>query len=211
MPLNIDSVDYSDSPFCQVLGSEMRQSPHTDRKDFRVYRVGSAPLGKHSLDECEEYERLWRQEAADTIIALRGDWHGATVWAEGAFESDGILAVMAYVDDWNKIGCRYHIEGFTYPGGRGYYTSWLSFDLDSTLFQRIMRDSTLNLEFIRLHMILCPTKLDEVILEMRFGEIELPWILANSVLAITSMAHFEGCYVLGAKDVIDRAIEKVRK
>ena len=210
MPLFINAVSLADSEFARSTtwsadpGSVGGMPP-------RTYRIATPPPGKHSLDLCPGYEAEWRACVGDVVAALMGENRACVVWAQGPFESNVLLTVLGHVDEWNYQGLRYHVEGFTHRAARGYRETFVSFELETTVFDRLTKDPSINFETNRLSLVICAPGLVDSILDKRFNETGLAWILDNDAIAVCMTRHFEGCSVVAAEPVLDEVIGNVRK
>lgn len=207
MQLHIRSVPYSETTFPE--GDAWAITPQCAPEEVDIQEVSTAP-GEHSLEDCLVYEGQWRERVTSVITALKGEERTCLVWAYGPLESDGVLLIMRYVDYWIDKGTRYHFQGVTYPGGRGYCSTWVTFEFDSETFEVMMRNESLELEYNRLSMILCAHELIGEMLEKPFQKIGVRWILEHDAIALSFISHFEGCYVFGRKATVTRALDRVR-
>lgn len=210
MSLFIDEATFADSEFarsttwCADPGSFGGMPP-------RTYLIATPPPGKHSLDLCPGYEAEWRAYIGDVVAGLMGENRACVVWAEGPFESNVLLTVLGHVDEWNYQGLRYHIEGFTHGAGRGYCETFVSFELETAVFDSLTRDPNIDFETNRLRLVICAPELVDSILAKRFNRIGLAWILDNNAVAVCMTRHFEGCSVVATEALMDEAIARVRE
>jgi hypothetical protein len=144
------------------------------------------------------------------VSALKGEERACLVWVYGPIESDGLLLVMPYVDYWIDRGTAYHFEGFTMDRGRGYCSSWLTFEFDPEVFAAMMKDDRLYLEVLPISMVFCEDAKVEELLEKPFWKVGVQWVLEHNALALASPVHFEGCYLFGREDTVNEATKRVR-
>lgn len=212
MALYVDVEGYSESRFQEQRGAwDASQLPDPLRRAFSTYSICTAPPKKHSLEECPRFEAEWRRIVTDVLFALQGEDLKCVVWAEGNFESDGVQLVMRYADDWNDKGLRYYVEGFTYPGGRGFWRSSVGFEFHKDVVVKMVMDESIDFEFVELTMVLCLPNLIPDILSKPFEHIGLEWILTHDALGVVSIRHFEGCHVVGLTDTVGAAMGRLRR
>jgi hypothetical protein len=211
MSLYVDPVDYKESMLEQWIPSGSDYPLVEKEGGLKTFSISTAPIGKHPLSECAHYEARWRTVASSVVLALKGETDACIVWANGPFESAGLLPLLKYVECWNENGSRYHIEGFTYPGGHGYYTSWISFEFDVGTFDRMVRDDSIDFELARLAMVICDPRLVDAIISRGFGETRLMWILKHKSISLAFTRHFEGLYLVGPTEVVDARVARVRE
>ena len=127
-------------------------------------------------------------------------------WAQGPFQSYGLIDFLRYVDFLVEAQAGYHLEGFTMPPVKGYRTTWFSFDFAPKMFEAIMRDKNLDLETVQLSMLFVPESGAENVIETAFYNIGTGWVLRHQAIALTCTRHFEGCHILGDRNLIDPCI-----
>lgn len=206
MRLHVRPIEYSKTALAEWLSGTLEAPRLEEASSLKVYRLSSAPSGKHSLTECSEYERTWRSIAADVLGTLKGEHKKCVIWAQGPFDTSGLLPILSYVEQWNAIGLRYHIEGFTYPGGRGYYSSWISFEFERNNLKQIMGDSKIDFANARLAALVCGPALVESIIGIAFDSLGTLGVLQQQGILLASPQHFEGFDVVGLQDVLKAPI-----
>jgi hypothetical protein len=211
MALYIRSIDWPKTTFPQSGKWDFRQLADADASNLLIQEISCAPAGKHSLDECPEYEREWREVAPAVIDALLHTAGAAVVRASGPFECDGLVRLLKYVGDWHDQGVPYHIAPVTSHGGRGYQTSWVAFGYNASNFARVVQDKSLDFESIALSVMISTGMVRETDMNLPISELGLKWALENKALAVASSRHFEGCYVLGHTDGMIDAIRRLRE
>ncbi len=165
-----------------------------------VLKVSTCPPGKHSLDECDEYERQWRAVAAEVIHPFVERHDRAIIQAEGPFESDGLLPLLRHVDEWNDLGLAYFVAPVDYPGGRGYTTGHAAVAYEPTAFASIVADTEIDLELVRLTLIAGPLPTGADLLRTPWYH-AWPALIESGATIVGFPRHFEGCEVLGAEKV----------
>jgi len=211
MRLFINAIDYTKTQFPDGGLWDRSQLPESPEAGFENASISVAPPGKHDLNECPKFERLWRAVFPDIVKSLKGETRVCLAWATGPLLSDMLVPFLQYVDLWNDAGSRYHVASVTSPGGKGYHTSWIAFECEREALTEMMKNKELELEWVRLSMLFVQDDLVASVLSRPFWEVGLTWAIAHRALALTTSPHFEGCYIVGPRAEMDDAMARVRQ
>lgn len=204
MNLQVLEIDYADSVFIKYGPGWAAPSPV--QLEFKVFRISTAPPGKHDLGHCEGYERQWRKVAPLVFSALRKQLGGFLSWAIGPMEQGELPRLISHVID---ADLRFHIPEVTYDGQPGYVTTWLSFEYQDELFRQLMEDRAVDLEYASISSIaLSQDRMNEVF-AMPFHQIGAEWVLDTRSIAIAPLSHFEGCYLFGETKTLTNALRAI--
>lgn len=185
----IDAIPFEESRFAR---DERWSFDAATTSEIAVLRISTAPRGKHDLAMCATYSRAWRDKFGSLLSLLTANQLQCFIWAEGPYESDGLLRFLQYVDQWNDRGLIYYIDAVRSEGGRGYYSSWASVEFNSEVLESAMNDEDLDFEMIAGGVIAQPSTLHADYCKA-LEEIGPRILTAGEGLVFRSITHFEGC------------------
>jgi len=208
MFLHLYDIELEHTTFPQTTGWVESNLSEAERQQFRVINITACPPGKHEVSACPGYERQWKEAVLDVLKSIRPPGAAALMWAHGPMEEDGLPQVFPYLVDDTRNANRYHINGITFLDRSGYRHSWLSFEFSRGAFKRMLQNDALDLEYTRLYILFLGDDHVADVIRKPFPGISLSWIIQNNAVAVCFHRHFEGCYVLGRRDVVEGIRER---
>ena len=202
-PLSVVRVTHRELKF---FNADSLHGEQTGGPTLEYYRVSAAPPGKHDVSRCKDYEKAWRAAFPKVIESLTEPGEAALACASGPMLSGCLPAVFPHAFD-DEI--RYHVEGVTLSEAEGYRTSWITFESKSSSLIALMAETDLDLESVRLTILLLRDHLVSEVLKTRFCDITPDWIVANGAILLPSLRHFEGCFVVGSSPIVSSRIRRI--
>lgn len=159
------------------------------------------------MELCPFFEEKWRSLAPTVVAQLTARDQVCVIWAAGPMDESCLPLVVPYIvsEDNN----RYHIEQVTFTSDEGYTSSWVSFEFWLSRFQKLMADKFVDLEMTQLSALILDPAVVPNVLSKPLWTVDFAWWIERGFLALSSMPHFEGWYVLGQRSAVLRAVERV--
>lgn len=169
---------------------------------------------KRVNDILNGYEEEWRKIVPDVVDSslnkAEDDDKVCFIWAEGPMESCELPEVFPYIMSRKGGHDRYHIEGVTFTDKVGYCHSWISFEYHKESFIELMKCNRVDLEYTRLYVLIFDEQhVDAVIRKKPPRCIDLEWVVNNRAIAMSFYSHFEGCYIVGERPIINSVMRRI--